>query len=209
MRRVSWALALASLIVLPTLTEASDWKWKRVDREDGIIRLASSTFADGMAEGVDHGRSRDMGNEFKSEFAWWGFSEWHRYQIEVAFYWAKDRGGWNGWVRPSAFFDEFGTLNETWIKSAATEGPVIDTVIGEIKSFAFDIEKETFGDKVRECIGFTHGWDKRHLGGWTHYPKFLNFYACGTGGRRVSEETLLTILSGLSIEDEFDALVEE
>lgn len=206
---MSLALALASLIVLPTVTEAGDWRWQRVDREEGIIRLESSTFADGMAEGVDHGISRDLGNEYKSEFAWWGFSEWHRYQIEVAFYWAENRGGWDDWVRPSAFFDEFGALNEEWIKIGAEKGPTIDTVIGEIKTFAFDIDSETFGEKIRECIGFTHGWDRRFVGGWNHYPKYLNFYACGTGGRRVSEETVLQILSGLSIEGEFDALIED
>ncbi len=39
--------------------------------------------------------------------------------------------------------------------------------------------------------------------------KILSIYVCGKGGRRVSENLFLDILSGLSIENEFDALIEE
>ena len=187
--------------------EASDWSWKRVDSEDGIVRLASSPHADGMAEGVDQGTSRDMGNTFLGEFAWWGFSDWHQYQIEAAFWRAKDRGGWE-WFRSTGFFGEFGELDEAWIETSSSKGPIIETVIGEITTYAFDIDSDTFGDDIRQCIGFTYGWDRRNLGGWQHYPKILDFYVCGNGGRLVSEQTLLTILSGLSIKGEFEALVE-
>ena len=41
------------------------------------------------------------------------------------------------------------------------------------------------------------------------FGQFLAAYACGNGARRVSEDTFLGILSGLSIEDEFDALIED
>ena len=208
MKQTSMVLAMVSFLLLPVAVEAGDWRWKRVDRADGIIRLTSSPHADGMAEGVDQGTSRDMGNTFHVEFAWWGFDDWHQYQIEAAFYWAKDRGGWE-WVRSTGFFDEFGALDSSWIETGASDGPVIDSAIGEITTYAFDIDSDAFGEDIRQCIGFNHGWDHRNLGGWQHYPKILAFYACGNGGRMVSEETLLTILSGLSIGGEFEALVED
>ena len=208
MKRTSLVLAMVSLLLLPVAVEAGEWRWERVGREDGIIRLVSSPYADGMAEGVEQGIDRDVGNVFHGEFAWWGFDDWHQYQIEAAFFWAEDRGGWE-WVRSNEFFDEFGALDESWIKTSASDGPVIGTIAGKITTYAFDIDSDTFGKDIRQCVGFTHGWDRRYLGGWQHYPKILNFYVCGNGGRMVSEKTLLTILSGLSIEGEFEALIEE
>ncbi len=161
-----------------------------------------------MAEGLDQGISRDMGNTYHSEFAWWGFDDWHQYQIEAAFSWAEDRGGWE-WVRSTGFFGEFGALDAAWIENGAEKGPVIETAIGKIATYAFDIDSDMFGESIRQCMGFTYGWSRRSLGGWQHYPKILDFYACGNGGRRMAKGTFLDILSGLSIRGEFEALIKK
>ena len=115
------------------------------------------------------------------------------------------------YVERDAFFDEFSALDEAWIETGATEGPTISTVIGEIETFAFDIESDigSFEDDVRQCLGFTYGWDRRIAQGWHHYPKWLNFYACGKGKPMISEAGFLHILSGFGIEGEFEALVED
>lgn len=204
-RRLTMASLLALLAAAP---EAAAWDWKQVDSKEGRMSLSSGRV---MPEGVERGVDRDAGSLFMAEFAWWGFENQGWHQIEAGLYWTEDRGGWDTMhVVRDSFFDEFSALDEEWIETGATEGPTISTVIGESETFAFDIDSDidTFGDDARQCLGFTHGWDRRLALGWKHYPKWLNFYACGKGKPVISETGFLHILSGFGIEGEFEALVE-
>ena len=56
-------------------------------------------------------------------------------------------------------------------------------------------------------IGFAQGFNAKTTQTWQHYKKVLYLYACGKNGLRMSEKRFLELLSGFSIEGEFEALV--
>ncbi len=84
-----------------------------------------------------------------------------------------------------------------------TTGPTIETVLGEVGTTMFDVDTRTYGEEIRECIGFRTFWERRRDG----YIKILDVYACGKEGGLMTEERFVEILRGLSIKGEFEALV--
>ena len=207
-RTLSMLAAMASLFFLSASLKADGTVWQRLDPSEARVSLPML----GPAEGVEVGVSRDTGSPFYQEYSWWGFDGGSpRYQVEIGFFYATHRGGWDTtYVGRDAFFEEFAALEENWIEHGATDGPTISTDIGDIETFGFDIGAgaDTFGEQHRQCLGFTQGFDRRNTGGWSHFPKVLHFYVCALRGRSMSEEALVEMLAGLGIEDEFEALTE-
>ncbi len=198
MKRVPLVLVVASLFCIA-------WTLDRMDPEDGKILLAHSG---GLPEGYDRGWERDWGVMSYCDYAWWGFDS-GPYEIQVEYCWSEGADGWDpDYMGATTFLDEFYSTEDV-VKSSATRVGTAETVVGDITLVGFDIDDDTYGEDHRECIGFSHGWDKRLVFGDQWFGKFLAVYACGNGARRVSEDTFLGILSGLSIEDEFDALIED
>lgn len=68
----------------------------------------------------------------------------------------------------------------------------------------FDVDTRTYGEDIRECIGFRFFWERRR----DSYVKMLDVYACGKDGGLMTGDRFIEILSGLSIEGEFEALVD-
>ncbi len=94
-------------------------------------------------------------------------------------------------------------------RDEAEEGPTIETAIGDIVVHEFDIEKSRVHANYRECMGFYTVWEKERGAEAKLYAKSLTFYACDNKSYAMTEFKLIQLLSHFSIEDEFDALIEE
>ena len=141
------------------------------------------------------------------ELGWWG-SERGRNRVQISFCWAEGPDGWEKEYTPvGSFFNIFSALDD-YSKSGSSLGPTVSSVLGDIESLAFDDERNTYGKVNRECIGFSHLWDPRRVFGQRWYGKYLSIYACGNDDRSMTEGMFLHILTGVSIEGEFEALVE-
>ena len=91
----------------------------------------------------------------------------------------------------------------------AEEGPTIETAIGDIVVHAFDVEKSKVHANYRECMGFYAVWERGHGGMRDLYAKSRTFHFCDNSSHAMSEIKLINLLSGFSIEDEFDSPIEE
>ncbi len=73
----------------------------------------------------------------------------------------------------------------------------------------FDEARDRSHASDRECMGLNTVWERGSGVSRDLFGKNLSFYACGNDGRLVSEIKFVKFLSGLSIENEFDALIGE
>ena len=209
MQRGSLALVSVCLFCLVGIAQAN---WERMDPNDGRLRLHVGELiaksVAGLAEGYELQTIRDTGSVFYCELGWWGFQSGNRYKLQGDFCWTDDRGGWDySKTVPVALFRTFGEIDNSFSRTGAEEGPTISTVLGDIRTLAFDVDRDNFGETSREYIGFAQGFNAKTTQTWQHYKKVLYLYACGKNGLRMSEKRFLELLSGFSIEGEFEALV--
>ncbi|MCY4607351.1 MAG: hypothetical protein OXD40_01955 [bacterium] len=200
-RTIITAIATACFLALPTVAWA--FSWKTVDTDEGRMRLAAGG---GEPQFIEVGIDRNTGWVFHAEMAQWHFDE---YRMEAAFWWSQDfAGGWGseGGLEGNVFsWDTFEALTDR-MKRKATDGPTIATVLGEIDTLAFDFDADTYGSDIRQCLSFSYPFDYQRTT-WSYYRKWLEIYACGENA--ITEEAFVQILSGLSIDEEFDALIEK
>ncbi len=145
----------------------------------------------------------------------YGYWSWP-FMVETDYCWSDDTSSWDeagGYTGDEAGTDEFLDWYETTrvagSRDNAEEGPTIETAIGDIVVHAFDVEKDKSHANFRECMGFYAVWDRGHGGMRDLFAKSLTFYACDKSASTMSEIKLTRLLSGLSIDDEIDALIEE
>ena len=200
------ALALTAGIV------CTAWNsWSRMDPEDGRIGLTRGG-EEWVAEGYGTSTARQDGHVYRLESGWWGYEDTSTDRVEVRFYWAEtlNRGWSSEWTGKTTFFDEFNATDGGYSKGSATAGPVIETTLGDVETVGFDLDDggpDTYGDDNRRCLGFTIAWDQIHSFGTALHNKVLHVFAC-RHRETMSKWRLENILKGLSIEDEYDALIE-
>ncbi len=196
MKRTPLILAAVSLLCVA-------WSFDRVDPEDGKIRLEQGG---GVPDGYERGVDRYVGVVSYCDYAWW--IDKGAYNVQIMFCWAEQgRDGWKPeYATPTAFLNDFYSTDGV-VKSRATPAGTVETAVGTIEMVGFDINEYTYGEDRRECIGFNKGWAPRVIYGEQWFGKIVSFYACGRLGLTIRKEKFLEILSGLSIEGEFEALV--
>ena len=186
--------------------------WERMDPEDGRIGLTRDG-DEWVAEGYGNSMDRISGHVFRVEDGWWGYEDRRSSRVEIKFYWAETstRGWSREWTGRGAFFGEFNATDNGFSKGGAEPGPTIETVLGDIETVGFDLDDggpDTYGDEKRQCLGFTVAWDESRNFGTRLHNKVLHVFACPHSGS-MAKWRLERILKGLSIEGEFDALIEE
>ena len=193
----TWTLIVACLTLSST---AIAWQSIPMTAEDGVIRHSALE-----AEGYELWHDRHDGRNFYTEYRWWGFdADEGDILAQAAFWWAEDGGWWNkDLIHKNGFLKNFGSVRDSPGMGLST-GPTIETVLGEVGTTMFDVDTRTYGEDIRECIGFRFFWERRR----DSYVKLLDFYVCGKEGGLMTEERFIEVLSGLSIEGEFDALVD-
>ena len=165
----------------------------------------------GVAERRWSATIRYGGATYRCEAARWGFDTFHTHRAEVRFCRSTRLSTWNGNDREIAsddFFEFFHETRRADSKTRATAGLTVESVLGTLRTHAFDVDDSTFGDTYRQCLGFIAPWEADFEGVDGLYGKALAFYACGKWDRPISEKRLAAILSGLSVQDEFEALTE-
>ena len=198
-------LAIVGFLLFGSVGAAAG-DWKSILPKDGRIRLA---VGGGVAEAYYAQTSRDFGNIYYCEFGEWGFKS-GQHQVEAQFCWTDDLGGWEKDAQQvDDFFPVFAITENPSHKANATPGPTVETVLGEVKTLAFDVELRTFAQTDRECIGFTYAWDRGTGVSWNFFARVIDLYACAKDENTLTEEDFRRVLSGFSIEGEFDALIED
>ena len=179
------------------------WTYDRMNPEGGKLRLEH---VGGIPEWYERGMDRYVGVVSYCDWVWW--PDKGPYKVQVMLCWTEQ--GRDGWSPESAtataFLGDFGATDEVY-KSRATRARTAETVVGTIEMAGFDISKDTYGEDHRECIGFTKGWAPRVIYGELWFGKLMSVYACGRLGLSMREEKFLKIMSSLSIEGQFEALV--
>lgn len=191
-----WTWTLIVALVLSSTAVA--WQGIPMTTEDGLIRHSERE-----AEGYELWHDRHNGRNYYTEYRWWGSDE-DDVVIQAAFWWAEDGGWWDkDLIHKNGFLKNFGAVRNS-PDMGLTTGPTIETILGEVETTMFDVVTRTYGEEIRECIGFRTFWERRR----DSYVKLLDFYACGTNGDLMTEDRFVEMLSGLSIDGEFEALVD-
>lgn len=194
---------LVALLAVTTMTAA--WNSLPMTADDGKIRLNSLE----PAEGYQLYHNLHDGIDYYQEYRWWGWDD-GEYYIEASF-WNTDKPGYwhSNAIHKARFLREFGSLRDISKGDLGVEkGPTIETVLGDVETVEFDYDIRTYGEPLRQCIGFRFFWDRSRQ----TYAKILDFYACGKGGNgsgeRMTEDQFVDLLRGLSVKGEFDSLIE-
>ena len=188
--------------------------WSNMDPEDGRIGLTRGG-DEWVAEGYSTSTDRQAGHVYHFEQGWWGYEDTSTNRVEVRFDWGEtlNRGWSNRWTGKTVFFDVFNATDSNYSERNATPGPVIETVLGQVETVGFDLDdgrSNTYGEDKRRCLGFTVAWGRSHSFGITLYNKTLHVFACRHRHHgRMPKSRFQNILKGLSIEGEFDALIED
>ena len=90
----------------------------------------------------------------------------------------------------------------------AEEGPIIETAIGDVVVYAFDVVKDRSHARYRECMGFHAVWDRGPGGMRGLFARTLVLVACDLRTSTMWEAKFTWLLSGMSIDGEFEALVD-
>lgn len=157
---------------------------------------------------------RETYASFRCHYGWWSD---YRFTVETDYCWSSKLSTWDtsgDYTEDDAGTDEFLEWYEETraadSRDNAEEGPTIEIVIGDIVVHAFDMTRDKSHADYRECVGFYAVREKeRGASIKPLYAKFLTFYACDDRSFTMSEEKFVNLLSGFSIEDEFDALIED
>ncbi len=153
---------------------------------------------------------RNAGYVFRLEEGWWDYEDTFSSWVQVKFYWAEtyNAGYDSRWIGRGAFLGEFNATDNGYTKGSATEGPVIETILGDVETIGFDLDDgspDTYGEDKRQCLGFTVAWDRTP--NFALHNKILHAYPCGERGA-MAKWRLQGILKRLSIEGEFDSLID-
>lgn len=90
--------------------------------------------------------------------------------------------------------------------SRKKQGPVVESVIGSMKTVAFDIDL-TPADPFRQCLGFRFATGLGFGRKQGLFAKLFDFCACGESSS-MAEDWFLTLLGGFGVEGEFERMVE-
>ena len=199
--RATIAAALAAAMLWAGAASAAWTPWERMDPEDGQIAMG------GVWENTDYHTSteRNRGKINRAEDSEWrNGSDIDPRFVQVTLHWTEHAGGgfWGDWLNSrEGFMDYFGLEGRT-----TTDGPTIGTVRGDVETFGFR------DDGNRECLGFWLLWKRATGYSWVAagvWRRALWVYVCtDEGGMPMTEWRLVETLRDLSIEGEFDALVE-
>ena len=201
--RATIAAALAAAMLWAGPASATWTPWQAMDPEDGRIALGG-----GIWDNVDYDVSwnRERGRTLYHEWTSWrrnGDPSW----AGISLYWTDETNwgvGANWFSRPlrKSFVENFG-LDEEGARIEG-DGPVIGTALGDLETVAFDLF-----DPDQECLGFSHFWKRTIPYSLNQgYRRVLHVYVCAAEGSPMTEWRLVETLRDLSIEGEFDALVE-
>lgn len=171
----------------------------QIDPEEGKLRLLASSNPGGVADEYWVWMNRRAQVAFRCEHGFWSESDFFA-GAEFC-----DTDGAGGYKRDHTDADDF--LSSFTVEvSRKKQGPVVESVIGSIKTVAFDIAL-TPADPFRQCTGFRFATGlgfglKQGL-----FAKLFDFYACGKSSS-MAEDWFLTLLGGFGVEGEFERMVE-
>ena len=172
---------------------------------DGTMRLMSA----GGSGVPDTHRIRpgifESGDAYSCETAEWGISR-GVFRSKATFCRADAPHGWHeDDLRPGSFLRRIREPGRSYAKGSVNVGPTIWSAAGYTIDFGFDFNAAYYRLLPNECMGMTVKWDRGEGLYKNKYAKYLDFYSCAPGG--TSGAAFLTVLSGFSIEREFDAMV--
>lgn len=162
-------------------------------------------------------KEQRYGATFHCHYGYWGWDAPMKTRIEADYCrsddtssWGENAGGYSDDYKDTdQFLTQFEETRVANSREKAKEGPTIETVIGDIVVHVFDVNKDRSYARFRECMGFHTVWDRGSGNMRSLYGKSLMLYACGNDGALMSETKLTKLLSGFSIEGEFEALIED
>ncbi len=197
---------MLSLLCSAEIAQAQDWK--KIPPEDGRMQISA---IGGIAETYWTFEEKLFQSTYRCESGSWGFRR-YAYRAETTYCWSdglssitdESMGGYNK-SDSDEFFEFYSYTRDS--KYDAGSGPRIETAVGEVYTHAFDVDPNPAGSSPRQCLGFSVTFERGVGPSRKLYTKYLDFYACGEGVFRISEETFLRILSGFSINDEFDSFI--
>ena len=202
-------LALVAASMVCSVIAKADWK--EADPAEGMLRMG---VGDGAPDRYWIREDEHWQTTFRCENGVWEFlGATTPFKAEASFCWSDGMSPWEGGagytdVESGRFFDYFYETDKASSKTKGASGPIIETVVGTISTHAFDIRGDRSGDAFRQCMGFSVAWDRGYGLVRSLYGRVLHFYACGTAHFSMSEWALRRVLSGFSIEGEFEGLVE-
>lgn len=170
-----------------------------IDPEEGKLRLLASRNPDDVADKYWAWMNRGAEVTFRCERGLWARKDF----FAGAEFCESDGAG--GYKRDYTDADDF--LSSLTVEvSRKKQGPVVESVIGSIKTIAFDIDLVP-ADPFRQCIGFRFATDPGFGREQGLFAKLFDSYACGESGS-MTEDRFLTILQGFGIEGQFERMVE-
>ena len=148
---------------------------------------------------------------FRCHGGFWRSSDSQTFTVWIDHCWSEDVSAWEGgggYTGEGVGTDLFVDWYFDGRRDKAEKGPTIETAIGEVIVYAFDAEKDRSHARYRECMGFHAAWDRGPGRMRDLFAKTLVLVACDLRTSTMWEAKFTWLLSGISIDGEFEALVD-